>query len=435
MNSNPIKVLVTSINGYGHFNAALGVASLLANRGNDVYFANLLKYKDEVQKYGVKFIALEDYNDAYNKEMEQKNETKAVEVLVKSMEPKSTSPLGDEENSIAGMSIILAELQLLDSTLQKIIDSIKPDILIGDVCFPTPLFYQSPIPRIILFSPNPSALYYETTGFPTSLGLSVHVDRSSWPCYHKKVLKMKEACKEYFKWLSLFGIETNFFHTSDKFLGIYMCPKALDYVELGSPPPNWIRIDSSIRTRAAKEFIVPPFRTNQSGKLVYLSMGTSGSLNIALMKRLINTFSKSKHCFIVSKGFKGDELTLSENMWGDNYVDQIAILPKVDAVITHGGNNSFIETFYFGKPMIVMPCCFDQLDNAQRIEDLKLGYRVDPLGYDEDEIHKIVDDLLENTEIRSKMEEISKQLKTSNNREEVARLIENIAVTKKYPFQ
>ncbi|NP_001310036.1 uncharacterized UDP-glucosyltransferase YojK-like [Tetranychus urticae] len=434
MNNSPIKVLVTSINGYGHFNAALGVASLLLERGNDVYFANVLNHKDEVEKYGLKFIALEDYDNKF-KEMETTAESKWTEIVVKSMQLRSTSPLAEDESFIAGMSMIFEELQLLNSSLQKIIDSIKPDILIGDVCFPLPLFYQSSIPSIFLFSANPLGLYSETTGFPASLGLSVHSDKSTWSGHLEKLSsKLLEVSKKYFQWYSSFGIITTSFYDSEKFLGIYIYPKALDYVELGSPPPNWIGIDSSIRTRDAKEFIVPPFSTNQTGKLIYLSMGTSGSLNISLMKRLINTFSKSKHRFIVSKGFKGDELTLPENMWGDNYVDQIAILPKVDAVITHGGNNSFVESLFFGKPMIVIPCCFDQLDNAQRIEDLKLGYRIDPFGYDEDEVHKTVDNLLENTEIRLKMEEISKQLKTSNNRE-VARLIENIARTKKYPIQ
>ncbi|NP_001310037.1 uncharacterized UDP-glucosyltransferase YjiC-like [Tetranychus urticae] len=433
MNTSPSKVLVTSINGYGHFNAALGVASLLSSRGNDVYFANLLKYKDEVQKYGLKFIALEDYNDAYNKEIKMENEW--TESVVKSMQLKSISPLDDDEHYSNVLMMIVEELKLLNPTLQKIIDSIKPDILIGDVCFPLPLFYQSSIPSIFLFSANPSSLYMETTGFPATLGLSVNSDKSLWPAYREKLSSLTKVGMQYAQWLSTLGIKMTGFHDWDKFISIYIYPKALDYVELGSPPSNCIRMDSSIRIREAKEFIVPPFSANQSGKLIYLSMGTTGSLNIPFMKRLINTFSKSKHRFIVSKGLKGDELTLPENMWGDNYVDQIAILPKVDAVITHGGNNSFVESLFFGKPMIVIPCCFDQLDNAQRIEDLKLGYRIDPFGYDEEEIHKTVDDLLENTEIRSKMEEISKQLKTSNNREEVARLIENIARTKKYPIK
>ena len=71
------------------------------------------------------------------------------------------------------------------------------------------------------------------------------------------------------------------------------------------------------------------------------------------MKRLIGILAESKHRFIVSKGPKHKQIELPDNMWGQQSVPQIQILPVVDLVITHGGNNTITETFYFGKPMIV----------------------------------------------------------------------------------
>ncbi|CAG2118993.1 unnamed protein product, partial [Medioppia subpectinata] len=43
-----------------------------------------------------------------------------------------------------------------------------------------------------------------------------------------------------------------------------------------------------------------------------------------------------------------DEYSLTDNMWGEGSVPQIQVLPLVDLVITHGGNNTVTETFYFG---------------------------------------------------------------------------------------
>jgi Glycosyl transferases, related to UDP-glucuronosyltransferase len=49
------------------------------------------------------------------------------------------------------------------------------------------------------------------------------------------------------------------------------------------------------------------------------------------------------------------------------------VIPEVDLFIHHGGNNSFNEALYFGKPAIIMPYCWDGLDNAARITDTGYG--------------------------------------------------------------
>ena len=44
-------------------------------------------------------------------------------------------------------------------------------------------------------------------------------------------------------------------------------------------------------------------------------------------------------------------------------LSQTKLIPKMDLVITHGGNNTTTETFAHGCPMLLMALFGDQFDN------------------------------------------------------------------------
>ena len=114
-------------------------------------------------------------------------------------------------------------------------------------------------------------------------------------------------------------------------------------------------------------------------------------------------------------------------MWGANLVPQTNVIPLVDMVITHGGNNTVTESFYFGKPCIVLPLFTDQHDNAQRIQELGLGLKFPPYQVTEEELLGAIETILANEDLGKQMSQISKRMQNANTQSMTADLIERVA--------
>ena len=129
-------------------------------------------------------------------------------------------------------------------------------------------------------------------------------------------------------------------------------------------------------------------------------------------------------------------------MWGDKFLPQtkvsklklnilltyklLKVIPLVDLVITHGGNNTLTESFYYGKPMIVLPLFGDQHDNAQRIHEKGFGIRLKPFRATPKEFNDAIEKLLNDNELKVKMEKIAMRIQNSKSNEKAAHLIEGV---------
>ena len=268
------------------------------------------------------------------------------------------------------------------------------------------------------------------------LGYPVNSDPATWAEYrHFQDTEYIDRFEHYQKALnSMCGFEDTEprdksvgYYTKSIWLNVYALPSELDYHDVIQIPDNIVRADEFLRSEEedGKPWEVPvELNRGPQDKLIYVSMGSMGSIDVDLMKRIISVLAKTPHKYIVSKGLRGDEYDLPENCWGENFLPQTRIIPVVDMVITHGGNNSLTETFTHGKPTIIMPLFADQYCNAARIHEKKYGVRVEPYEFTESELIGAIDGILNDTELQKKCKVAAERIQKSDSKQRVCERIE-----------
>ncbi|CAG2119571.1 unnamed protein product, partial [Medioppia subpectinata] len=345
--SRKLTVLFVPINYVGPINSSIGMAEVLKDSGHRVVFAARNEWSKRLKSLDIEVELLTEETDEVTGDSAAANAEELKSVL------EDKTPL---EKALECMSILLNDV-IHDSDkdeqkLKQIIKRLKPHVIITDHIITLPSIAGSGIPWIFSYSSNPLSLDtgYEDKRLPPSiLGLSINSNKNLWEEYRQQLKNArKDDWFKYKDWLISNGsplVPDDFqLWVPSPFANVYMFPEELDYTDVRPLPKTFHRFDCMKRSGNEDTFELPDKLKSRSGKLIYLSLGSMGSANVPLMKRLIAILSKCEHKFIVSKGVKHNEYELADNMWGERTVPQVKVLPIIDLMITHGGNNSVTET-------------------------------------------------------------------------------------------
>lgn len=166
---------------------------------------------------------------------------------------------------------------------------------------------------------------------------------------------------------------------------------------------------------------------------VYASLGTVFNNKPGVFRGIIDACSGG-HCqLIVSAGRalgKVGGASAAPHLIVVEYAPQTTLLPHVDAVISHGGNNTVNETLVAGKPLLVLPVGGEQGDNASRVVYLGAGLRADPRTAGAEEIRAKIDRLLTEPAFRRRAAQISQGLARTGGPAAAAVLLDRLAATR-----
>ncbi len=416
---------------YGPTNNCIGIGNILRERGHTVIFAAEASWQGKLQPLGF----VEDLVDLAPAPSVDPNAPKQVAGQFWIDFIRDTSPVFRLPTIEQLTQFIQPTWQaLIDGALfcqpqlQEIIQRQKPDMIIEDNvnCFPALVTAGVPFVRSVSCQP----LEMKGRDIPPLFSGYPSDDRSQWADFRAEYDRShSEMWGTYNEWVQSCGApplaDLEFIHEGA--LNLYLYPEVADYTERRPLGGTWHRLDSSVRATDDPWTVPEQLKSGDAAsKLVYLSLGSLGSADVDLMRRLVGILGKTRHRFIVSKGPLADEYELPANMWGAAQLPQTNVLPHVDLVITHGGNNTTTEAFHFGKPMILLPLFWDQYDNAQRVHELGYGVRLPTYSFEDDQLTDALDRLLTDIELHKRMTTNAATIRGRNGTGHAATLIEGL---------
>jgi MGT family glycosyltransferase len=422
MTDKRLTILFMPESAYGPTNNCIGIGDVLRRRGHRVVFAAEASWKGKLEALGFE----EDLVDLAPPAEEEQDPGQFWKDFIRETAPEyRKSTLEQLETVTKPIWEALADgAKHCEPQLKDIIGRVRPDVIVEDNVIAFPALVTAGVPFVRIVSCNP----LEVNGpgvAPVFSGLPA--DGTGWAEFRAEYDRThRELWTSFNEWVVEQGApalpDLEFMHEGDA--NLYVYPEIVDYVADRPLDASWTRLDSSVR-ETDEEFTLPEIPGD--GALVYFSLGSLGSADVELMRRIISVLAGTPHRYVVSMGPLHEEIELAPNMWGAEFLPQTKILPLADLVITHGGNNTTTEALHFGKPMIVLPLFWDQYDNAQRVDETGYGVRLDTYGFTDDELVGAVDRLLGDTDLRSRLEAAGEEIRRRDGLRVAADVIEKMA--------
>jgi UDP:flavonoid glycosyltransferase YjiC (YdhE family) len=178
---------------------------------------------------------------------------------------------------------------------------------------------------------------------------------------------------------------------------------------------------------------------------VLCTFGTVFNKNADLMRVIANAFNKSPYQLIITSGAGNFNFDPNDKniIALPDYVPLSRILPYVDFCITHGGTSTLLTLLQHGKPLLLLPQGADQKINATTCVRLGLaecdfmaaqqaiGIELGDALLKEDTVRKLLDTLPLNQEIKNKCEAMQRNFLRLPGLDYAIRLLEKLTAAKR----
>ena len=440
--AQPLTILFMPESAYGPTNNCIGIGDILRRRGHRVVFAAEASWRGRLEPLGF----VEDLVDLSappepDPDAPPQDAGQFWKDFIRDTAPEFRRPTIDQLATFMQPTwqALIDGAMYCEPQLREIIARQQPDVIVEDNVVSFPALQTAGKPFVRIVSCNPLEIRGDERAgaeiAPAYSGLPAD-DRSAWAAFRAEYDRTHRPTWEAFDaWCRERGTaqlpDLEFIHPS-RVVNMYVYPEIADYTDRRPLDATWRRLDSSVRATDG-DFELPETMANRpaGSALIYLSLGSLGSADVGLMRRLVAVLADTPHRYIVSKGPQHADYELARNMWGAEFLPQTKIVPQVDLVITHGGNNTTTEAFHFGKPMVVLPLFWDQYDNAQRVDETGFGVRLPTYAFADEDLRRAIVRLLGDADLRGRMARTGAEIRARDGVAKAADAIEGVGLAQR----
>ncbi len=120
---------------------------------------------------------------------------------------------------------------------------------------------------------------------------------------------------------------------------------------------------------------------------------------------------------------------LPDGVMACNYAPFGALFPRAAAVVHHGGIGTTGLCLHSGRPMLVMPCAWDQPDNAARAVRLGVARSIPPAKYRARRVAAELGELLDNPAYAKRAQTVAAEIRKEDGTKAACDALEQIAAT------
>jgi UDP:flavonoid glycosyltransferase YjiC (YdhE family) len=169
--------------------------------------------------------------------------------------------------------------------------------------------------------------------------------------------------------------------------------------------------------------------------VVYVTFGSMAKLSTDRLRMLVSAFSALDAPVLWAGGPCSNAvptLSLPKRVRIETFVPQRSVLSHnaVGACVTHGGSGTVLECLAAGVPMVVMPLMWDQPYNAQFVEDLRAGIRLDWRHFSGPTFMQTLQSVLLSSQYRQRASSIAAELRSQRGSDKALQFLTKVADSK-----